>query len=169
MARVVFFSFDYDDVFKANQVRNSGAFVGEKRSGFRDKAEFEKLKRTGDNAIENWIREQMHGCSVTCVLIGRATSKSRWVKFEIKEAIRNGMGLLGIYIHHLNAPGSPGGIGLINPPNPLDDHAISGSGFFATMASERYSTYKWGTGGLLSLGSNRLGDWINDAAKKAGR
>ena len=29
MAGAVFFSFDYDDVWRVNQVRKSGAFVGE--------------------------------------------------------------------------------------------------------------------------------------------
>ncbi len=97
MARVVFFSFDYDDVWRVNQVRNSGAFIGEQRSGFRDKAEYEQVKRDGDTAIRNWTRKQMHGCSVTCVLIGTNTHRSRWVKFEIEESIRNDMGLLGVY------------------------------------------------------------------------
>ena len=67
MVRVVFFSFDYDDVWRVNQVRNLGAFVGEQRSGFRDKAEYEQVKRSGDAAIKQWIRKQMRGCSVTCV------------------------------------------------------------------------------------------------------
>ena len=75
MARVVFFSFDYDDVWRVNQVRNTGAFVGEQRAGFRDKAEYEQVKRRGDNAIKQWIRKQMLGCSVTCVLIGAATHR----------------------------------------------------------------------------------------------
>ena len=54
-------------------MRNSGKFVGERRSGFRDKAEYERVKRQGDAAIKRWIRAQMLGCSVTCVLIGSAT------------------------------------------------------------------------------------------------
>ena len=81
MARVVFFSFDYDDVWRVNQVRNSGKFVGEGRSGFRDKAEYEQVERRGDAAIKRWIRAQMQGCSVTCVLIGPATHESKWVHF----------------------------------------------------------------------------------------
>ena len=54
MARVVFFSFDYDDVWRVNQVRNSGAFVGERRSGFRDKAEYEEVKR-GAPRMSAWV------------------------------------------------------------------------------------------------------------------
>ena len=101
MAGAVFFSFDYDDVWRVNQVRKSGAFVGEQRSGFRDKAEYERVKRTNDDAIRRWIQRQMQGCSVTCVLIGAATHKSKWVHFEIDESIDRGMGLVGVYIHKL--------------------------------------------------------------------
>ena len=70
---LVFFGFDYDDVWRVNQVRKSGAFVGERRSGFRDKAEYEQVKRQGDTAIKRWIRAQMQGYSATCILIGSAT------------------------------------------------------------------------------------------------
>lgn len=123
MARVVFFSFDHDDVWRVNQVRNSGRFIGEQRSGFRDKAEYEQVKRTGDAAIRNWIRRQTQGCSVTCVLIGQNTHKSKWVHFEIEESISNGMGLLGVYIHKLKDR-SNSAVGLWAPPNPLDDHKM---------------------------------------------
>lgn len=168
MARVVFFSFDYDDVFRANQVRNSGTFVGEKRSGFRDKAEYEKVRRTGDVAIKKWIRRQMKGCSVTCVLIGQNTSKSRWVNFEIEESIANGMGLLGVYVHRLKDPRKPDYVGLFNPANPLDNHVVARYGFLVDNASDKYRTYEWSTGGLLAR-SNDLGRWVDDAARRAGR
>lgn len=183
MARVVFFSFDYDDVWRVNQVRNSGKFFGEQRSGFRDKAEYEQVKRTGDAAIKNWIRNQMRGCSVTCVLIGAATSRSKWVNFEIAESIANGMGLLGVYIHRLRLPlqGHQGPLAnaLVqppNPPNPLDNHSMSSKDWFQPLipvkASDRFKTYTWepsGVGlGLLSLG-NDLGAWVDDAARRAGR
>ena len=56
MTRVVFFSFHYDDVWRVNQVRNSGRFSGEQRAGFRDKAEYEQVQRSGDAAIRAWIR-----------------------------------------------------------------------------------------------------------------
>lgn len=172
MARVVFFSFDYDDVWRVNQVRNSGRFIGEQRSGFRDKAEYEQVKRTGDAAIRNWIRRQMQGCSVTCVLIGQNTHKSKWVHFEIEESISNGMGLLGVYIHKLK-PNNPGR--LWAPPNPLDDHKMPVDGILSTVfhdkASDQFATYTWEpTGSLLDVFTkNDLGAWVEDAAGRAGR
>lgn len=149
MARVVFFSFDYDDVWRVNQVRNSGAFVGERRSGFRDKAEYEQVKRRGDAAIRRWIRQQMQGCSVTCVLIGAATHESKWVHFEIEESISRGMGLVGVYVHKLKVPGQSDLIGtLFTPLNPLDYHQMPGSDggisrFLTDRASDRYQTHTW--------------------------
>ena len=177
MARVVFFSFDYDDVWQVNQVRNSGKFVGERRSGFRDRAEYEQVKRRGDAAIKRWIRAQMKGCSVTCVLIGSATHESKWVHFEIEESISSGMGLVGVYVHKLKAPGQSNQFGtLFTPRNPLDDHKMpvgddAISRFFADRASVRYETHTWEpTGSFGSLfGTNDLGAWVEEAARRAGR
>ena len=45
MARKVFFSFKYDDVHRAMNVRNSNVIGGVMKSGFIDKAEFEKVER----------------------------------------------------------------------------------------------------------------------------
>ncbi|MYB37483.1 MAG: hypothetical protein F4Y26_08895 [Gammaproteobacteria bacterium] len=175
MARVVFFSFDYDDVFRVNQVRNSGQFVGEKRSGFRDKAEYEKVKRRGDKAIKKWIRRQMDGCSVTCVLIGQDTHQSKWVNFEIEESIKNGMGLLGVYIHELKDQGGSVPDTVSEPNNPLRDHKMPPKGLLDELwpdrASDRYETYTWHPAGSvwLLIWPNDLGAWVEEAARTAGR
>ena len=175
MVRVVFFSFDYDDVWRVNQVRNSGAFVGEQRSGFRDKAEYEQVKRSGDTAIKQWIRKQMRGCSVTCVLIGTDTHRSRWVKFEIAETIANGMGLLGIYIHRLHMPNDERNAVLdmlVQPHNPLDDHDMPPKDQFDQLypakASAHFQTHTWEPQSMFSW-TNDLGAWVEEAARRAGR
>ncbi|MDE0038709.1 MAG: TIR domain-containing protein [Gammaproteobacteria bacterium] len=176
MARVVFFSFDYDDVWRVNQVRNSGAFIGEKRSGFRDKAEYEQVKRRGDAAIRSWIRKQMHGCSVTCVLIGAATHRSRWVNFEIAESIANGMGLLGVYIHKLHMGKNDRGAvfdALFQPHNPLDDHSMPPKDWFEQLspvkASDRFETHIWQPQEASFSRTNELGAWVEEAARRADR
>ena len=170
MARVVFFSFDYDDVWRVNQVRNSGAFVGEKRSGFRDKAEYEQVKRGGDAAIQRWIRKQMRGCSVTCVLIGRNTNASKWVHFEIDESIKHGMGLVGVFIHKLKNRDGRAAAGLFLPDDPLSKHELSAQTnwqqLFPDSASDRYPSYVWEPG---RSARNQLGQWIEKAARLAGR
>ena len=176
MARVVFFSFDYDDVWRVNQVRNSGRFIGEKRSGFRDEAEYEQVKRRGDAAIKNWIRKQMHGCSVTCVLNGKATHLSKWVKFEIEESIRNGMGLLGVYIHNLHKPRDerdPVLDMLFQPTNPLDNHRMPPKNCFEELfpvkASDCFETHTWEPSDSWFSWANDLGAWVEEAARRAGR
>ena len=176
MARVVFFSFDYDDVWRVNQVRNSGAFTGEKRSGFRDKAEYEKVKRVGDAAIRNWIRNQMNGCSVTCVLIGTDTHRSKWVNFEIAESIANGMGLLGVYIHNLHMPNDDRDVTLdflFRPPNPLDNHCMPSKDRFEELfpckASDCFETHVWDPPDPWFPLANDLGAWVDEAARRAGR
>ncbi len=182
MTRVVFFSFDYDDVWRVNQVRNSGRFIGEQRSGFRDKAEYEQVKRTGDIAIKNWIRNQMRGCSVTCVLIGTATHRSRWVNFEIKESIAKGMGLLGVYIHTLKLKGErddprsftdPVTDVIFPPPNPLDNHNMPPKNgpqkIYPEKASQRFETYTWKPGASIFTSANDLGTWVDNAARLVGR
>ena len=40
----------------------------------------------------------MEGTSVTVVLVGEKSCSSRWVKYEIKQSIKRGNGLLGVDI-----------------------------------------------------------------------
>ena len=81
MARKVFFSFKYEDVTRAMVVRQSAVTKGEEAAGFIDKADFEKIKKQGDQAIKNWIDAQLKGTTVTAVLVGAETCASRWVKY----------------------------------------------------------------------------------------
>ena len=65
--RYVFFSFDWDDVWRVNQVRNSWVTKGGyAEAGFADSADIETLRRSTDRAIKGWIDRQMEGTSVTC-------------------------------------------------------------------------------------------------------
>ena len=87
MTRKVFFSFKYDDVHRAMNVRNSNVIGGAMKSGFIDKADFEKVEREGSQAIQTWIDNQLNGTSVTVVLVGANTHKSKWVKYEIDQSV----------------------------------------------------------------------------------
>ena len=71
MGRKVFFSFKYEDVFRAMVVRNSAITKGEEAAGFIDKANFEKVKANGDPAIRNWIDGQLKGTFDTTPFNGR--------------------------------------------------------------------------------------------------
>src|SRR5437867_4935474 len=98
MARRVFFSFHYErDNWRAGQVRNSWVTRDREAAGFWDAAAWQEVKSRGDAAIRNWINEQLHGTSVTAVLIGAETASREYVLYEIKQSVARGNGLLDIY------------------------------------------------------------------------
>ncbi|MCP4263157.1 MAG: TIR domain-containing protein [Planctomycetes bacterium] len=147
MTRRVFFSFKYkQDVSRAVVVRNSWVTEGKEAAGFIDAVNFERLKRLGDEAIMNWIDEQLEGTSVTVVLVGEKTCSSRWVKYEIRESIRRGNGLFGIDISKIED---------------LRGNTSERCGRIPTG----YMFYLWDK----DDGYNNIGDWIEEAARNAGR
>lgn len=145
MARKVFFSFKYEDVSRAMVVRNSAVIKGEEAAGFIDKADFEKIKANGDQAIKNWIDAQLKGTTVTVVLVGKDTCNSRWVKYEIEQSIKRGNGLLGIDISKIKD---------------LQGNTSERCGQMPTG----YDFYLWNN----DKGYDNLGEWIEKAAKAAG-
>lgn len=146
MARHTFFSFKYKDVSRAMIVRNSWVTQSKKSAGFIDSADFEKLKRQGDPAIERWIDSQLDGTSVTVVLVGQHTCSSRWVKYEIEKSIEIGNGLLGIDISKIKD--------LQGNQSDLCGQIPKG-----------YHFYLW----FKNHGYSNMGNWIEEAARAAGR
>ena len=146
MARRVFFSFKYKDVSRTMVVRNSWVAQGREAAGFIDAADFEALKRQGDTAIKNWINKQLEGTSVTVVLVGEKTCTSRWVKYEIEKSKETGKGLLGIDVSKIKD---------------LQENTSERCG----KIPKGYSFYLWNK----DDGYHNMGDWIEEAAKEAGR
>jgi hypothetical protein len=146
MARRVFFSFKYEDVFRANVVRNSWVTQGREAAGFVDAADFEKIRRQGDPAIRRWIDGQLNGTSVTVVLVGALTCSSRWVAYEIAQSKARGSGLLGVDISYIND---------------MKGRTSSCCG----QIPQGYPFYRW----YSNDGYKNLGNWIEQAAKAAGR
>ena len=148
MARKVFFSFHYDrDKLRIWQIRSAGSIGAYDKPPFYDKAEWERIERKGDAAIQAWIDKQLSGSSVTVVLLGRYTASQRWVKYEIAKSIKDGKGLLGINMSgmkdtngNVDAPGS----------NPLPSN---------------YTDYNW----IVDNDYNNLPMWIEVATRKPGR
>ena len=87
------------------------------------------------------------------------------------------MGLVGVYVHKLKVPGQSMQFGtLFTPANPLDKHKMPGaddviSRLLADHASDRYETHTWEPTGSFGhlFGSNDLGAWVDEAARRAGR
>ena len=163
MARRVFFSFHYErDIWRASQVRNSWVTKPDREAaGFWDAAAWEEVKKKGDEAIKRWIRSQLEGTSVTVVLIGKETSDRKWVRFEIKESHNNGKGLLGVYIHNIK---DQNGNTDKKGDNKLGEIGVNANGE-SIYFWQLYPTYDW----VNDNGYNKLGDWIEKAAKKTGR
>ncbi|HTZ64850.1 MAG TPA: TIR domain-containing protein [Solirubrobacteraceae bacterium] len=147
MARRIFFSFEYDhDVSRAMVVRNSWVAEDKEDAGYIDAAEFEKIAKQGDAAIEAWIDDQLDETTVTVVLVGEHTCTSKWVRYEIEQSEARGNGLLGIDVSKIKD---------------LDKNTSDRCG----KLPAGYSFYLWNN----DDGYNKMGDWIEAAAKNAGK
>jgi len=159
MVRTVFFSFHFDrDHWRAGQVRNSWVTEdSQEAAGYVDGGTWEEVKRDGDDAIRSWIRRQMKGCSVAAVLIGSETYGRQWIDYEIKKAVRDDMGLVGIRVHNMkDKHGRTDSRG----KNPLKKWEVDG-----TNLTDIYNTYDW----KYNNGRQNLSSWIEEAAKIANR
>ena len=147
MVRRVFFSFEYEhDVSRAMIVRNSWVTQGKEAAGFLDAAAFEEVKRGGDAAIKRWIREQLVGTSVTVVLVGSHTCDSEYVQYEIEQSENKGNGLLGIDISKIK-------------------NLYGNTSERCGRVPNGYPLYLWNN----ENGYQNMGDWIEHAARIAGR
>lgn len=162
MARKVFFSFHYDnDVWRANVVRNSWVTKPDKQAaGFMDAADFEELKKKGKAAIEKWIDDQLVGTSVTVVLIGSETLQRPFVQYELKKSYERGNGILGVYIDQI---GDKNGKTTTRCTIYGVELGKDSSGTVVNFSSK--PVYDWKS----QDGYNKLGDWVEAAAKAAGK
>ncbi len=162
MARKVFFSFHYDnDVWRANVVRNSWVTKPDTATaGFMDAADFEELKRKGDAAVKRWIDDQLIGTSVTAVLIGSETLQRPFVQYELQKSYERGNGIIGIYINDIKD----------SKGNTTTRCSIYGVELGkdekgSTMYFSSVKVYDW----TADKGYDNFGNWVEDAAKAAGK
>lgn len=147
MARRTFFSFDYRHVWKVNQIRNSGKFIGTAAAGFHDASLWEEAKKKSDAAIKKMIDDALKSTSVTVVCVTYGTANRKFINYEIDKSLERGNGLVAVQIHELkdrygNA-GSPGAIP-------------------TKIAANGFNAYKYTT-------SDALAKVIEEAAKIAGK
>lgn len=160
MARCVFFSFHYqNDIWRANVIRNSHIVEGCAAAGFTDSSLWEESKRKGDEAVHALINRGLEGTTVTVVLIGTETANRKYVLYEINRSIMRGNGLLGVHVHNIK---DRNGFTAIQGENPFDKFTWSESG---QRLSTTYRTYDW----IYNMGYQNFGQWVEDAAKAAGR
>ena len=166
-------------------------------AGFLDSSAFEEAQRKDPASLKRFLKKEMDGASVVCVLVGEETALRRWVRFEIMQGVWDGRGLLGVRIHSIaNLQRMTAEAG----PNPFDLMGVyvNDKKMYFTernSVSDKW-TYtqdfgkemlpKWAYGSLPSNGTHSLsnffpleswsptahaniGDWIEAAAKKAKR
>jgi len=163
MARRVFFSFHYErDIWRASRIRNSWVTKPDRETaGFWDAASWEEVKKKGEEEIKRWILRQLEGTSVTAILIGAETNSRKYVDYEIEQSAKRGNGFLGIYIHNMK---DINGNTDVKGENPFDY-------WYRTVDSQKkyyssiYSAYDW----VNDSGYQNIGDWIEAAARKAGK
>jgi hypothetical protein len=127
-------------------VRKSGVTKGIESAGYVDAAAYEEVEKNGEAGIKAWIDDQLKGTTVTIVLVGANTCASKYVKYEIAQSIARGNGLMGIDISQI--------------PD-FNGNVSSRCGAIPTG----YSFYRWNA----DKGYENLGDWVEKAAKAAGK
>jgi hypothetical protein len=127
MTRHVLYSLHYDaDRARVGSILASSALIANTEA---KPDEWAKLTRSGAFAVKRWIDNQLRGRSCTVVLIGAQTATRPWVHHEIKRSHELGLGLLGIYVHHLkDAQGRQSAKGA----NPFE-HPASGLGELSSL------------------------------------
>lgn len=95
--RRLFISYEGSDRMKAKGFRllrwNENVDVE-----FYDRHLLDPVDSSNDEYIQQCIRDQMRGTSVTVVLVGKNTKDSSWVDYEIERSLKEGNGLLAIKV-----------------------------------------------------------------------
>jgi len=162
MTRRVYFAFHYQsDIWRVNVVRNSWVTQDREAAGFYDASLWEEAKKKGEEAVRQMINEGLKNTSVTAVLIGKDTSKRTWVRYEIQRSHEDRKGLLGVYIHGIEDRNGHTDTQGDNQFGEIGKDASGNSVYFWQI----YPTYDW----VKDNGYKNFGDWVQKAAKAAGR
>lgn len=158
MSRKVFYSFHFTpDSWRASQVRNIGIVEGNQPVSDND---WEDVKKGGNDAIQKWINNQLHGRSCTIVLIGKNTAGRKWIKYEIEKSWNDGKGVVGIYVHNLkNANGEQTSKG----NNPFDDFTMKRNGKKLSSIVKVYDPPYSDSADVYDYIKNNLESWVEEA------
>jgi len=158
MARRVFYSFHYKpDCTRAARVRNMGVVEGNKPATDND---WEEITSGGDEAIREWIDDQLDGKSCNVVLIGEKTAGRKWIKYEIKSAWNNKKGLVGVYIHRLkDLDGNQASKGR----NPFEDFTVGDNKKAMSSVVKAYNPPYTDSKDVYNHINEHLADWIEEA------
>lgn len=164
MARNVFYSFQYsNDINRVMIVRNRWVTQGGQIiSGVIDSADFETIKRQGDNAVHKWIDSQLQGTTVTVVLIGSETLNRPFVQYELCESLKRGNAIIGVYINGLKDMRTGFTSSRCNPHTIIGYYQNNSPAYFDEICDGLFD-YNLGNGYA------NLGSWVEKAAKSKGK
>jgi MTH538 TIR-like domain (DUF1863). len=147
MTRRVYFSFDYKNVFKANQIKDLPGILPTASAGFKNADLWNEQKVKGDLDVKQMIDSALIDTTVTIVLISSGATKRKFINYEIYQSLARGNGLVAIQIH-----GIPDEKGKTDQPGDIPSQ----------IADNGYKAYKYTNQADLLA-------WIEEAAKIAGK
>jgi hypothetical protein len=132
---------------------------GRESAGFDDATDWEEVKKQSEEEVKNWIDDQLHGTSVTAILIGNETAGRKYINYEIEKSVERGNGIVGIKIHRLKDKEDGRDF---QGSNPLKDFVIESEDGVKKL-SDVFETYDW----KRDDGRENIGDWVEEAKEKA--
>ena len=92
----VFISFAAEDLAEVNLLRGQAKNENSEIE-FNDWSLKSPFDSKNSDYIRNGIRDRIRQCSVTVVYLSAASAKSKWVDWEVRESLRLGKGVIGMY------------------------------------------------------------------------
>jgi len=147
MTRRVFFSFDYKNVYKANQIKELPGIIPTASAGFKNSDLWDEQKVKGDLEVKQMVDTALIDTSVTVVLISNGATKRKYINYELYQSLARGNGLVAVQIHSI-----PDEKGKTDQPGDIPSQ----------IADNGYKAYKYTNQADLLA-------WIEEAAKIAGK
>lgn len=152
--RNVFPCHDWDDEWYVNQIMNLSNVMNRKDVGFVKGVPNEEVK-SSDDAIRQWIDDNMKRCSCVIVFAGEKTYQSRWCLYEMELANKLKKGRFIIFLDGMKGKdGTPCG----NCPDP---YAMNGR-YKNSPNAYVIKAYHW----AKEDGVRKIKEWIEDACRR---
>jgi hypothetical protein len=151
-----FLSFHYKpDSWRVQQIKNIGSIAEQPLLAAN---KWEEIKKQGDAAVEKWIDNNMKGKDCLIVLVGAKTAGRRWVKYEIKKAWEEGLGVMAVYVHNLkDVSGEQSEKG----SDPFVGLKVNGENVVGTVYDPPYKTSTY----VYEHIADNIEDWVEAAIK----
>lgn len=96
ISRHVFITFAYEDIDEVNLLRGQAKNENTELE-FDDHSVKEPFDSKDADYIKRQIRDKMEKTSVTVVYLSNDSAKSKWVDWEIRESLKLGKGVIGLF------------------------------------------------------------------------